>query len=123
MGAVEALDADHRLPRRFAMREEAAEYVVELDVSDFTREQLSVDAVGHRVTVRGDRATRDDSERLPRHEALEEWFRLPDDAEAEDVSAVYVDGTLEVHARRRPVARIPVPVQRTRYATGVPQGC
>jgi HSP20 family molecular chaperone IbpA len=122
MSAVEAPRAPRRSPRHFAIREEPAEYVIELDVSDFSREQVSVEATGHRVTVRGERPSWDDSG-IVVHERLVEWFRLPDDADGDDVSAAYGRGTLEVHARRHPVTRHEVAVQRSRFATDVPKGC
>jgi HSP20 family molecular chaperone IbpA len=93
-------------PRRIALREELHEYSVELDVSDFGQTDLGVDVVGQEVTVRcvHERAPKSSST-LELHERLEETFRLPDDAEAARLRAVWREGTLVLTARRRPLTK------------------
>ena len=43
-----------RLPPHANVREDASEYVIKLDVSDFTENELTVETLGPVVTVRGD---------------------------------------------------------------------
>jgi HSP20 family molecular chaperone IbpA len=113
----------HPSRRRVSVREKPAEYVVAMDVADFARDELMVEAAGHVVTVRGDHGASDDAEPFVLHERLDESFRLPDDASSERVSAVYRRGALEIHAGRRRLTRRTVPVERDSLAGSVPQGC
>jgi HSP20 family molecular chaperone IbpA len=95
------------------VREEADEYVVQLDVSDFTEGELELETVGQRVTVRGaqreDAAVAEEAFRL--HERLEESFRLPDDADAGAITACYVHGTLELRVPRLRLEPRAVPIE------------
>ena len=104
-------------PRRIVLREELHEYTVEVDVSDFGQAELEVDVVGQEVTVRcvRDRATRS-SAALALHERLEETFRLPDDAEAARLRAVWRDGTLVLTARRQPLTTHRMVVEGDQFA-------
>ncbi|HZO63133.1 MAG TPA: Hsp20/alpha crystallin family protein [Gaiellaceae bacterium] len=84
------------------MHEQPCEYVVQFDVSEFAKSELTVEATGRRVTVRGDQQTTGSDEGQPfrLHERLEESFRLPDDADVDQLTATYVYGVLELHAPR-----------------------
>lgn len=102
-----------RLPSHANVREDASEYVVKLDVSDFTETELTVETLGPVVTVRGDQLETggDEGRAFCLHERLEETFRLPDDAAPDRVRAFFEHGTLELRARRRPLAPHTVPVE------------
>ncbi len=121
MNVMEAVAVGRPSPRHISVHEEAAEYVIEIDVSDFTCEELEVEATGHRVTVHGDRAA-SNGKPFVLHERLEESFRLPDDAEGDRVSAFYTHGTLEIHARRKRLAAHRIPVGHDYLVGDVPKG-
>jgi HSP20 family molecular chaperone IbpA len=84
------------------IRADRCEYVIELDVSDFAESELSIEALGPRLTVRGEHTETGGERREPfrLHERLEESFRLPDDADDDLLEVVYDHGTLEIHAPR-----------------------
>ena len=90
MAAMRAVGIGHRLPAHANVREDGREYVIELDVSDFLESELVIDVVGPRVTVRGNQVEEenDDSVAFRLHEQLEESFRLPDDADPDQVRCV-----------------------------------
>lgn len=117
MAAMRAVGNGFRLPAHANVHEEAGRYVVELDVSDFAESELSVETLGPRVTVRGDQleTPEDDGMAFRLHERLEETFRLPDDADADRVRAVYKHGTLELHAPRTPLAPRRLPIEHPSY--------
>lgn len=102
MTAMQAVGIGHQLPAHANVREEEHEYVIELDVADFTESELAIELLGSRLTVRGDQLeTREDESRPFRlHERLEESFRLPDDADADRITVFYKHGTLEIRAPR-----------------------
>jgi HSP20 family protein len=106
MAAMLAIGKSHQLPAHANVREETGEYVIELDVADFTEPELSVEALGPVITVRGDQieTIENDGKPFRLHERLEERFRLPDDADADEISASYKHGSLEIHAARRHLA-------------------
>jgi HSP20 family molecular chaperone IbpA len=114
MAVMRPVGNGHLLPPHAHVRADGREYVVELDVSDFTDDELAIEVVGPHVTVRGDQLeTPEDGERAFRlHERLEESFRLPDDAVAEDLAAFYEHGTLELHAPRRKFVPRVIAVER-----------
>ena len=90
------------LPPHAHLSEETTEYVITLDVSDFTEREVSVDVIARRVVVRGDQ-TGIAGKELPFaiDEHLEESFLLPDDAEPSQVTASYSHGTLRIRVPRR----------------------
>jgi HSP20 family molecular chaperone IbpA len=96
------------------VRTDAVEYVISLDVSDFTEEELTIELLGPHVTVRGDQreTAEDESRAFYLHERLEESFRLPDDAVPEQIKAFYEHGTLELHAPRRRLVPRAIAVER-----------
>lgn len=116
MATMRAVGEGHKLPPHAQVHANADEYVVELDVADFTERELAVEVTGLLVTVRGDQlgTEEDDALAFHLHERLEESFRLPDDADADGLRAHYRHGTLQLHAPRthrepRPVAIVPPP--------------
>jgi HSP20 family molecular chaperone IbpA len=98
MAAMRAVGNSHRLPAHANVREDPCEYLIELDVSDFTESELTVEALGPRLTVRGDQqaTAEDDSRPFRLRERLEESFRLPDDADADQIKVFYKHGTLQI---------------------------
>ena len=122
MAVMRAVGTGHRLPAHAKVREDAREYVIELDVSDFTEGELRVDAVGPRITVRGDQLqiAEDDGKAFRLHERLEELFRLPDDADADQIKVFYKHGTLEIHAPRSSLEPRAVPIEHRSPYVGNP---
>lgn len=102
MTAMAAVGNRHQLPAHVNLREESDTYIIELDVADFTEAELVVEAFGPRITVLGDQVETVDDDGKPfcLHERLEETFRLPDDADAAQISVIYKHGVLELHAPR-----------------------
>jgi len=90
----------HTYPPHGKVVEDSDEYIVELDVTEFTRDELDVSLDGDVVTLIAE-------QRRPRHEALtlcerlEESFLLPPDACADELSTQFNAGTLELHIPRR----------------------
>ncbi|HSC73102.1 MAG TPA: Hsp20/alpha crystallin family protein [Gaiellaceae bacterium] len=85
------------------------EYVVELEVPGFEREELGIEVSDHQLTIKGRRTdAKDQGEKAFRlHERLarefERRFVLPAEADTEHLRATFEKGVLEVHA---PKARI-----------------
>jgi HSP20 family molecular chaperone IbpA len=92
----------HQLPPHARVRETDTQYLVELDVADFTQAELSVEALGPVLTVRGDQTESpgDDGKPFRIHEVLEESFRLPDDADLDGIQVFYKHGVLEIRIAR-----------------------
>lgn len=96
----------HPLPRHANVAETTAAYTIELDVSDFTSTELSVEMLGRLVTVRGEQSAALDAGAFRLHERLEESIRLPDDADVGRLRAVFHHGVLELHVPKlAPVSR------------------
>ena len=102
MAVMRAVGNGHRLPTHSQVREGADAYIIRLDVADFAESELSVEALGPRVTVRGDQleTIEDNGKAFRLREQLRESFRLPDDAAADQVKVFYKHGTLEIRAPR-----------------------
>jgi HSP20 family molecular chaperone IbpA len=102
MAAMRAVGYGHQLPPHAHVRETDEQYVIELDVSDFTRAELSVEALGRHLTVRGDQLAvpGDEGKAFRIHERLEESFRLPDDADPDQINVYFKHGSLEIRVRR-----------------------
>jgi HSP20 family molecular chaperone IbpA len=102
MAAMLAVGDARQLPAHANVREEVEKYVIELDVADFTESELVVEALGPRMTVRGDQieTLEDNGKPFRLHERLEETFRLPDDVDANRLTVFYKHGSLEIHAPR-----------------------
>lgn len=90
------------LPPHAHLSQETTEYVVTLDVSDFTEREVSVDVIARHVVVRGEQIVVAAKE-LPFaiDEHLKESFLLPNDAEPTQVTASYSHGTLRIRVPRR----------------------
>jgi HSP20 family molecular chaperone IbpA len=117
MAAMRAVGTGHPPPSHATVREETHEYVIKLDVSDFTKDELSVLALGPRVSVTGDqqRAAVDVGKPFRLHERLEESFRLPDDADAQRIEVFYKHRTLELHVPRTKLEPRRLPIQQPHY--------
>ena len=124
MAVLAPVASDCDLVPRIRVTEEPAEYLIELDVSGFTEQELSLGTFGHRLTVIGDQESRRDLDGGP-HVArrLEESFRLPDDADVDRVEAFHADGALEIHVRRRPLRSRRVAIERKYLVDPTPKGC
>jgi HSP20 family molecular chaperone IbpA len=92
----------HPLPPHARVRETEAEYIVELDVADFTAAELAVEALGPAVTVRGEQIETEADSGQPFRicERLEETFRLPDDVDLDTLEVLHKHGVLELHVTR-----------------------
>jgi len=117
MAAMRAVGNGHQLPAHANVRESAGEYLIELDVADFSESELSVEALGPRLIVRGDQreTVEDDGKAFRLHECLEETFRLPDDADADQTKVFYKHGTLEIHAPRTHLKARRLPIEHPPY--------
>ena len=117
MAAMKLAGAGHGLPAHVHVLEDAGEYRIELDVSDFTEDELEIEVVGPRVTVRGEQVARaaDAGEAFRLSERLVETFRLPDDAAAAGITAAYDHGILELRVPRVRVEAHVVPIEHTPY--------
>jgi HSP20 family molecular chaperone IbpA len=114
MPAMRSVGTGHQFSQHVHVRRDADEYVIELDVSDFTEPELSIEAVGPCITVRGDQleGAEDDGKPFRLHERLEESFRLPDDADPDRIKAFYKHRALQIHAPRKHVEPHRVPIER-----------
>ena len=115
MAAMQAVGY-HQLPPHARVRETDRQYIIELDVADFTQAELSVELFGPVLTVRGDQKENPDDEgkvfRI--HERLEESFRLPDDADLNGIHLFYKHGVLEIRVTRIPLVSRRLPIERRR---------
>jgi HSP20 family molecular chaperone IbpA len=89
----------HTYPPHGKVVEKTDEYVVELNVAEFTENEIAVSVDGDVVTVTGNQV-RSPDEWLSLSERLEESFRLPLDANAEALRVQFDEGTLELHIPR-----------------------
>jgi HSP20 family molecular chaperone IbpA len=106
----------HQLSPHAQVREEAGEYVIELDVSGFTASQLTVEARGPMITVRGDQLEANEGFAFHLHERLEESFRLPDDADADHIKVFCKHEALAIHAPRTRLERRLLPIEHPCFA-------
>lgn len=114
MAAMRMVGNGHQLPPHARVCEAPNEYLIELDVSDFTQPELGLELLGAVLTVHGDQLEdeADEGAAFRLHERLEESFRLPPDADTDAVKAYYAHGSLEIHApRTRLVPRV-IPIER-----------
>lgn len=79
--------------------EDPDEYVVELDVPEFTEDELNVQVDGDVVTVVADQH-RSRRETLLLSERMEESFRVPEDASTADIETRFRDAKFEIHIPR-----------------------
>lgn len=78
------------LPRSATLGETDTEYLITLDVTGYTLDDLRVEVVDHEVTVLGDSWDR----------RLDESIRLPRDADVEWLRAFFEPGRLELRVPR-----------------------
>lgn len=87
------------------------EYVVELEVPGFERQELGIEVSDHQLTVKGERKEAKEQkekafrlrERIERE--FERRFELPPEADTEHVEAKFVRGVLEVHAPKLAISK------------------
>jgi HSP20 family protein len=117
MAAMRTVGNGHQLPAHANVHERPDAYVIELDVADFTDGELSVELLGSRVTVRGDKreAVQDEGKPFRLHGRLIETFRLPGDADSDRIEAFFAHGVLEIRAPRTHVEPRRLPIQRPAY--------
>jgi HSP20 family protein len=103
-------------PAYARLRTTAWEYIVELEVPDFAKAELTVEAVGAVVFVRGDQAETeaDEGKAFRLHERFEESFRLPDDADLDRIQVTYKHGMLVFRVPRIEVKPRRLPIERAR---------
>jgi HSP20 family molecular chaperone IbpA len=113
MPAMRTVGAGHQLSPRVQVRRDAGEYVIQLDVSDFTEPEVSIEALGPCITVRGEQVEIPEDEGRPfrLHERLEESFRLPDDADPDRIRAFYRHHAIQIHAPRTHLETRLVPIE------------
>jgi HSP20 family protein len=113
-------DADtsrtHRLVTDLAADKDG--YVFRFDMPGVPKDSININVEDNVLTVSGERNetfASDESKTVYRREVitgkLERSFRLPDDADAQKVTASYTDGVLEVRVARSEAAqprRIPI---------------
>jgi HSP20 family molecular chaperone IbpA len=122
MGVASA-SAGHLSPSTgLLVHDEPSEYIIELDVSGFEQDELTLESFGRELTVLGEHPS-DGGAPLHARRRLEDSFRIPDDADAERIGAVYRHGALEIHVRREPVWRRTVPIERDHLSNPTPKGC
>jgi HSP20 family molecular chaperone IbpA len=112
----------HQLPPHARVRETDRQYIIELDVADFTQAELAVDAFGPVITVRGDQKENpgDEGRTFRIHERLEESFRLPDDADLDSIHLFYKHGVLEIRVIRIPLVSRRLRIERRRSGLSNP---
>jgi HSP20 family molecular chaperone IbpA len=115
----------HPLSARDRVRQDHGEYVVELDVSDFTEAELAVEVLGQRVTVHGAQSETpvDKGEAFRLQERLDESFRLPDDADADRIKVFYKHGTLELHTPLTRAHTVPIEHPRSQLVNPDAEPC
>ena len=99
--------------------ETETDYVVELEVPGFDREELAVEVTGHTLVVKGDH--QEDTEKAGRelllHERLERHFErrfeLPVELDAEHVAATCEKGVLILHVPKTGETTTPRAVEIT----------
>ena len=116
MPAMRVVGTGHELPGRARVRREPDEYVIELDVAVFSDDELSIEALGPTIILRGDQRELpgDHGKPFRLHDRLEESFRLPDDADSERITVVHTNRVLELRAPRVKLESRIVPIARVR---------
>jgi HSP20 family molecular chaperone IbpA len=120
MAAMRLVGGSHRPPSHANVQETDSAYVIELDVADFAVEELTVELLGPRLTVRGEQRALDEGSAFCLRERLEEAFRLPDDVDLDALRVSHAYGCLEIRAPKKPLAVRVVPIETSRVLTGNP---
>jgi HSP20 family molecular chaperone IbpA len=117
MAFMRAVGEGHQRPAHTSVYEDSGAYRIEVDLADFTESEVSVEALGRRLTVRGDQVeTADDSDKAFRlHERIEESFRLPDDADVDSIKVFFKHGRLEIQAPRILLEPRQLPIEHASY--------
>lgn len=103
------LDALERAPRRRAawkpvvdLLETADAYIVRADLPGVGRDNISIEILGDRLTIRGERPIAEDPQMAAYHSIeretgiFERHFDLPGEVDADGAEAKYVDGVLDI---------------------------
>jgi len=125
MSAMPTIGPQRPLPPHACVSEGPAEYVIELDVSEFAPSELAVDVIGSHVVVTAEQSEPDEDGGKPfaLNQRIEKSLLLPEDADPDHVRAVYRAGALELHARRRRQRRHHVSIERPYLVDPTPKGC
>ena len=117
MTAMHAVGSGHRLPERAKVLGDEREYVIELDVAEFAENELSVEVVGPTLTVRANQleTPADAGAAFRLHERLEESFRLPDDADLDQIRVCYGHRALEIRVPRKQLEPRRLPIEHPSY--------
>jgi HSP20 family protein len=107
MTAMKTMGHATAFPPQANVVETVDHYVVELDVSDFARDELRVEIDGDKVTIVGDQPEELDGDEpvFRLHERLEETFRVPEDCVPDGITALFEHGTLELSVPKRTLDR------------------
>lgn len=120
MAAMRLAGRSHRPPAHASVQETECAYVIELDVADFGVDELTVELLGPRLTVRGEQRAPDDDGAFCLRERLEETFRLPDDVDLAALRVSHAYGRLEIRVPKRPLVSCVVPIETSRVMAGNP---
>ena len=120
MTAMRLVGGSHRTPSHASVLETDSAYVIELDVADFAVDELTVELLGPRLTVRGEQRTLEDGSAFCLRERLEETFRLPDDVDLDALRVSHAHGRLEIRAPKTPLLVRLVPIETSRVMAGNP---
>jgi HSP20 family molecular chaperone IbpA len=117
MAVMRMVGAGRRPPAHVHVDETEREYVIELDVSDFTEDELTVDVLGRQLTVRGDQLAPppENGAVFGFRERLEESFRLPDDADVDAIRVFCKHGKLELRVPRARQESRRLPIEHPDY--------
>lgn len=122
MAVMRSVVGSHAPPSHANVHETDCQYVVKLDVADFSRDELTVELLGPCLTVRGEQrpVAAEDNGPFRLRERLEETFRLPDDVDLDALRVSHAHGWLEIRAPKKPLRTRIVPVETTHAVTGNP---
>ena len=120
MAAMRLAGRSHRPPAHASVQETECAYVIEFDVADFGVDELTVELLGPRLTVRGEQRAPDDDGAFCLRERLEETFRLPDDVDLAALRVSHAYGRLEIRVPKKPLVSRVVPIETSRVMTGNP---
>lgn len=120
MTAMRLAGRGHRPPAHARVQETECAYVIELDVADFRVDELTVELLGPRLTVRGEQRALEEGSAFCLRERLEEAFRLPDDVDLDALRVFHAYGRLEIRVPKKPLVARAVRIETSRVLTGNP---
>lgn len=97
------------IPPHTSIIDTGSEWLIALDVADFTPAELRVEVDGAGLSVTGNRPSVGPFE-LEEH--LDESLRLPTGADPERAHARYASGTLEIRIPKRDAVRRIIPIEQ-----------